>query len=207
MKSLLAVSIVTFAATCAGVACASEAAVPKDDPAGSAVAVFAGGCFWCMESDFEKADGVLTVTSGYTGGPEKNPTYEQVSDHKTGHYESVRVVYDPKKTSYDKLVEYFFRHVDPTQKDGQFCDIGHQYQSAIFVADDAQKAAAEKVKAQLASSLKAPIVTEIKKAGEFWIAEGYHQDFYKKSPTRYHQYREGCGRDDRVKQLWGAAAH
>lgn len=199
---LLAVSVVTFAVTSASVACASEAAQPKDDPPGMQVGVFAGGCFWCMESDFEKLDGVVSATSGYTGGPEKGPTYEQVSDHKTGHFESVRVVFDPKKVSYEKLVDYYFHHVDPTQTDGQFCDIGHQYQTAIFYGDDAQKATAEKVKASLATSLKKPIATEIKKAGDFWIAEGYHQDFYKKSPERYHQYREGCGRDDRVKALF-----
>ena len=203
-----AVFAVTFATLGAGVACASEPVTPKDDPPGSAYALFAGGCFWCMESDFEKLAGVLTVVSGYTGGPEKSPSYEQVSAHRTGHLESVRVVYDPKKVSYEKLVDYFFHHVDPTQGTGQFCDLGPQYRTAIFYVDDAQKKAAEKVKADIEKSnvLHAPIVTLMQKASEFWPAEGYHQDYYKKSPGSYHAYREGCGRDDRVKELWGATA-
>ncbi len=204
--ALLFVSVVTFATAFATTACASEPITPKDDPKGSAYALFAGGCFWCMESDFEHmGDGILSVTSGYTGGPEKSPSYEQVSSHKTGHFESVRVVYDPKKVTYEKLVEYFFHHVDPTQATGQFCDLGPQYRTAIFYVNDVQKKTAEKVKAEIEKSnvLHSPIVTIIQKANAFWPAEGYHQDYYKRSPSSYHAYREGCGRDARVKQLWG----
>lgn len=200
-------ALVALVAFGASAACASEAAVAQNDPPGTQVAVVAGGCFWCIESDLEKLDGVLSVTSGYTGGPEKGPTYEQVSDHKTGHTEAVRVVFDPKKVSYEKVIEFFFRHIDPTQANGQFCDHGPQYRTGVFFLDAAQKAAAEKVKASMATLLKAPVVTEITAAGPFWIAEGYHQDFYKKSPDRYQSYRRGCGRDARVQQLFGAVGH
>src|SRR6478672_2187719 len=201
MKPLFALSFVSTI-TFASFACASEPTTPKEDPPGSQYALFAGGCFWCMESDFEHmGDGIYSVTSGYTGGKEQSPTYEQVSDHKTTHLESVRVVFDPKKVTYEKLVDYFFHHVDPTQGTGQFCDLGPQYRTAIFYVDDAQKKTAEAVKDRIEKSgvLHAPIVTVFQKANEFWPAEGYHQDYYKKSPMSYHAYRTGCGRDDRVK--------
>lgn len=188
-------------------ALASEVALARSDPPGAQVAVFAGGCFWCVESDFEKLEGVLSATSGYTGGPELSPSYEQVSRHDTGHTEAVRVVFDPKKVSFEKLVDYFFHHIDPTQTNGQFCDHGPQYRSGIFVIDDGQKIIADKVKRSIAQTLKTAVVTEVTKAGAFWIAEAGHQDFYKKSADHYQSYREGCGRDKRVKELFGSAGH
>ncbi len=188
----------------ATLACSTTYALPPDPP-GTANAVFAGGCFWCIEKDFEKLDGVLSVVSGYAGGPEKNPTYKQVSAGSTGHAEVVRVVYDPKKISYDKLVDHFFKHIDPTQVDGQFCDWGKQYRSAVYYANDAEKTVAEKAKADIVTTKKWKVVTEVTKASEFWPAEDYHQDYYKKSPTSYGSYRMGCGRDARVKELWGTS--
>jgi peptide-methionine (S)-S-oxide reductase len=174
-----------------------------------AKATFAGGCFWCMEQPYDILPGVVSTTSGYMGGKTKNPTYEQVSMGGTGHAEVVQVLYDPKKVSYDKLLEVFWHNVDPTQRDGQFCDHGSQYRTAIFFHDDAQKRAAEASKAVLLKnkSLKGEIVTEITSATAFYPAEDYHQDFYRKSPIRYKFYREGCGRDARLKDLWGTAAH
>jgi peptide-methionine (S)-S-oxide reductase len=177
-------------------------------PPEKASAVFAGGCFWCEETAFEGLPGVLSVTSGYTGGQVKNPTYEQVSGGGTGHAESVEVVYDPAKTTYEKLLEVFWHNVDPFQKDGQFCDHGTQYRSAIFYRDEAQKKAAEESKRKLEEDpkFKGKIVTQIVPASTFYPAEEYHQDFWKKSPARYYSYREGCGRDARLKQIWGEAA-
>lgn len=189
-------------------ACSTAFALPPD-PAGSKSAVFAGGCFWCIESDFEKLEGVLSVVSGYTGGAEKNPSYKQVSAGATGHAEAVRVVYDPQKVSYDKLVDYFFKHVDPTTKNSSFCDFGKQYRTAIFFADDSEQKVAEKARADIDASKKlpAPVVTEVTKAAEFWPAEDYHQDYARKSPSTYASYRAGCRRDERVKELWGQSAH
>ena len=171
-------------------------------------AVFAGGCFWCMESPFESLDGVSEVLSGYTGGAKKEPTYDEVSDGGTGHTEAVQVTFDPAKISYDKLLETFWKNIDPTVKDRQFCDKGNQYRSGIFYAGDAQKAAAEASKAALekAKPFDAAIVTEVTAFDAFWPAEEYHQDYYKKNPVRYRYYRNGCGRDKRLKELWGAAA-
>jgi len=173
-----------------------------------ATAIFAGGCFWCEETAYEGQPGVLSVISGYTGGSVKNPTYEQVSAGGTGHAESVEVTYDPKATSYEKLLEIFWHNVDPFQKEGQFCDHGHQYRSAIFYRGDEQKKAAEASKAKLEQDpkFKGKIVTEITAASAFYPAEEYHQDFWKKSPARYYSYRAGCGRDARLKQIWGEAA-
>jgi peptide-methionine (S)-S-oxide reductase len=186
----------------------------KTDPpqqasgAGISHAYLAGGCFWCLETAFEGVPGVVSVVSGYTGGPEKNPTYAQVSADQTGHYESVDVAYDAKQISYEKLLDIFWHNIDPTQGDGQFCDRGPQYRSAIFARDAAQRAAAEKSKREIKASgrLKAPIVTAILPAGEFWPAEDYHQDFWKKSPVRYKSYRFGCGRDQRLDAIWGRDA-
>ena len=177
-------------------------------PAPRAMALFAGGCFWCEETAFEGVPGVLSVTSGYTGGHEKNPTYEQVSSGTTGHAESVEVAYDPSKISYEKLLEIFWHNVDPLQANAQFCDHGTQYRSAIFYRDDAQKKAAEESKRKLEEEprFKGKIVTQIVAATTFYPAEEYHQDFYKKNPVRYHEYRTGCGRDARLKELWGDAA-
>jgi len=172
-----------------------------------AKAIFAGGCFWCMEPPYDKLDGVISTTSGYIGGKVKNPTYEQVSSGTTGHTEAVQVVYDPKKVSYEKLLEVFWRNIDPTVRDQQFCDVGTQYRSGIFYLDDEQKRLAELSKVAIDNSkpFKANIVTEITRAAEFYPAEEYHQDFYKKNPVRYKFYRNGCGRDARLQQLWGKA--
>ena len=200
MKRILA-TLILIAATI-GIATAQA---PK--PA-TAKAVFAGGCFWCMEPPFDKTDGVIATISGYTGGTKVNPTYEEVSSGTTGHAESVQVEYDPKKVSYEKLLDVFWHNVDPTQKDGQFCDHGNQYRTAIFVANDEQKKLAEASKAALMKSkpFKGDIVTEIVPATTFYPAEDYHQDYYLKNPVRYKFYRTGCGRDARLKELWGSAA-
>ncbi|MEZ4458195.1 MAG: peptide-methionine (S)-S-oxide reductase MsrA [bacterium] len=177
-------------------------------PAGMGVATFAGGCFWCMEKPFESIDGVTAVISGYTGGPEPRPTYKQVGSGATGHTEAVRVIYDPAKVSYDLLLDVFWRNIDPTQVNGQFVDHGTQYRTGIYYQDDAQKAAAEASlkKLQASGKFDEPIVTEIKKASEFWPAETYHQDFYKKSPEHYNRYRKGSGRDQYLKKVWGDEA-
>ena len=176
----------------------------------TAKAIFAGGCFWCVESDFDKVDGVLSTTSGYTGGTLVNPSYEQVSNKHTGHAEAVEVVFDPRKVSYEKLVEHFWRTIDPTTKDRQFCDVGSPYRTAIFTFGAAQLQAAQASRAALEKSkpFKEPIVTEIVPASAFYPAEAYHQDYYSKNPVRYQYYRLNCGRDARLKQLWGGqAAH
>ena len=172
-----------------------------------AVAIFAGGCFWCMEPPFDKVEGVLATTSGYTGGLKTNPTYEQVSAGRTGHYEALQVDYDPTRVSYEKLLEVFWRNIDPLDASGQFCDKGPQYRAAIFVADDRERALAEASKAALEKSGKLPgkIVTEILPAAVFYPAEAYHQDYYRKNPTAYSYYRWSCGRDRRLERLWGAS--
>jgi peptide-methionine (S)-S-oxide reductase len=171
-------------------------------------AVFAGGCFWCMESDFDKVKGVVRTTSGYTGGTVPNPTYEQVSAGGTGHAESVEVTFDPKLVSYKELLDVFWHNVDPLAKDRQFCDGGHQYRSAIFYRGEEQKKLAEASKAELeaAKRLQGTIQTEIAAATAFYPAEDYHQDYYLKNPARYKFYRWNCGRDQRLKMLWGADA-
>jgi len=171
-------------------------------------AVFAGGCFWCMEAPFDRLPGVVSVTPGYSGGQEKNPTYEQVSAGVTGHAEVVQIVFDPAKTSYAKLLDVFWHNIDPTVRDRQFCDVGRQYRSAIFYQGEGQKRAALQSKAALEKikSFKGEIVTEITPAGEFYAAEEYHQHYYKKNPLRYKYYRSSCGRDRRLNELWGSAA-
>lgn len=167
-------------------------------------AVFAGGCFWCTESDFEKVDGVIEAVSGYTGGHDESPTYENVSAGKTGHLEAVQVSYDPSRITYEELLEVFWRHVDPTDPGGQFVDRGSQYRSAIFYSDDNERQLAEKSKAQLASSGKFSqlIATDILPLDRFFPAEDYHQDYYKKNPIRYRWYRSGSGRDRFLKETW-----
>jgi peptide-methionine (S)-S-oxide reductase len=171
-------------------------------------ATFAGGCFWCMEHPFDQIPGVISVTSGYTGGQKKNPTYKEVAAGGTGHAESVQVVYDPTKVTYDKLLNVFWHNIDPTAKDRQFCDTGHQYRSAIFYHNEEQKRLAMKSKETLEKSkpFKEPIVTEIVQATEFYPAEDYHQHYYKKNPIRYKYYRGRCGRDHRLEELWGRSA-
>ncbi len=177
-------------------------------PPGSAVATFAGGCFWCMEPPFDKQQGVIATTSGYIGGTKASPTYEEVSSGGTGHAEAVQVLYDPKKVSYEKLLDIFWHNIDPTVTNRQFCDVGSQYRTGIFVHNDEQQKAAELSKAAIEKGkpFKEAIVTPIAAATQFWPAEEYHQDFYKKNPVRYTYYRTGCGRDARLKQLWGSAA-
>lgn len=188
--------------------CAQAQVKNADAPAAHAKATFAGGCFWCMEPPYDKLPGVVSTTSGYMGGKTRNPTYEQVSSGGTGHAEVVQVIYDPKKVSYDKLLEVYWRNVDPTQRDGQFCDHGSQYRTAIFFHDGEQKRAADASKAVLLKKKPFPgeIVTEITSATEFYPAEDYHQDYYRKNPVRYKFYRSGCGRDARLKELWGKPA-
>lgn len=171
-----------------------------------AVATFAGGCFWCVESDFDKVKGVISTTSGYTGGHVANPTYHQVSAGGTGHAESVEVVYNPSVVSYSQLLTYYWHHIDPTVKDRQFCDFGHQYRTAIFVHNAAQRKLAEESKKKVEAELGKHIYTEIDNAGPFYKAEEYHQDFYKKNPIKYEFYRWNCGRDQRIKQIWGSAS-
>ena len=167
-------------------------------------AVFAGGCFWCTEADFEKMPGVVSAVSGYTGGPERNPTYEQVVAKRTGHVEAVKVTYDPTKVSYGTLVTQFWRTVDPTDAGGQFCDRGASYATGVFVSGAGQRAAAKASRDAAQKRLGKPVVTQIKDVGVFWPAEGYHQDYAKKNPLRYQTYRKGCGRDGRLKAVWGA---
>jgi peptide-methionine (S)-S-oxide reductase len=178
-------------------------------PAGLAKATFAGGCFWCVESDFDKVPGVISTTSGYTGGKVANPSYEQVSAKVTGHAEAVEIVYDPKRVTYEQLLDYFWHTIDPTTKDAQFCDHGSPYRTVIFAQDAQQLAAARASLASLQKSkpFKEPIVTEIALAGPFYAAEDYHQDYYKKNPIRYKYYRTSCGRDARLQELWGSAPH
>ncbi|MEK7883862.1 peptide-methionine (S)-S-oxide reductase MsrA [Methyloversatilis sp. NSM2] len=173
--------------------------------AATARATFAGGCFWCVEADFDKVDGVLKTTSGYTGGKTANPSYEEVSSHTTGHAEAVQIEYDPAKVSYDRLLDVFWHSIDPTVKNRQFCDIGTPYRTAIFAHDAAQLDAARRSLAALEKSkpFKAPIVTEIHMADTFYPAEDYHQDYYRKNPARYNYYRWSCGRDARLRELWG----
>jgi peptide-methionine (S)-S-oxide reductase len=197
------------AALCLALAAGLAQAQPASTPAGAtAKATFAGGCFWCVESDFDKIDGVLSTTSGYTGGKTANPTYEQVGSKATGHYEAVEIVFDPKKVSYEKLVEYFWRTIDPTDPSGQFCDKGAPYKTAIFAHDAEQLRIAQASRASLEKTkpFKAPVVTEVLSAAPFYRAEEYHQDYYLKNPVRYKYYRTSCGRDGRVKELWGAEA-
>jgi peptide-methionine (S)-S-oxide reductase len=171
-------------------------------------ATFAGGCFWCMEPPYEGLEGVVSVTAGYTGGTKKNPTYEEVSSGSTGHAESIEIVYDPLKISYAKLLDIFWHNIDPTVKDRQFCDVGNQYRSAIFYHNAEQKKAAEESKKTLEGSkqLHGPIHTEIVPATQFYPAEEYHQDYYKKNPVRYKFYRWNCGRDQRLEEVWGESA-
>jgi peptide-methionine (S)-S-oxide reductase len=171
-----------------------------------ATATFAGGCFWCMVHPFDSVKGVVKVTSGYTGGTKRNPTYEEVSSGTTGHRESVQVVYDPRQVSYQQLLDIFWRNVDPTNDQGQFCDYGEQYKSAIYYRDAAQQQLAEASKKAVEAKLKR-VYTDIIPASQFWPAEEYHQDYYKKNPVRYKFYRFNCGRDQKLESLWGKAAH
>jgi len=207
-KTTIFIAIVVSIFTLSGAGNVLSSVDRKDETmmtkAKTATAVFAGGCFWCVEADFEKVDGVMEVISGYTGGEEPDPTYEEVSSGKTGHVEAVQVFYDPDKVSYKELLDIFWRHVDPTDDRGQFVDRGSQYRTAIFYQDEDQKAQAEASRQALAKSGKydKPIVTPILKAGSFYPAEEYHQNYYKTHGLRYQMYRSGSGRDAFLKKVW-----
>lgn len=185
-------------------ASAGAAEQPAAKATTNRTAIFAGGCFWCSEADFEKLPGVIDAESGYTAGQTVNPTYQQVSTGGTGHTEAVRVTYDPQKVSYPQLVEFFWRTIDPTVKDRQFCDVGSQYRSGIYWQNEEERKVAESSRDALLASGKLPrIETELQAASTFYPAEEYHQNYYKKNPIRYAYYRSGCGRDLRLQQLWG----
>jgi peptide-methionine (S)-S-oxide reductase len=202
LLQLFCVAALTFSA--AGLAAAQAQPSPGAKPA-TARATFAGGCFWCMEEVYDKVPGVIATVSGYMGGQSKNPTYEQIGTGRTGHAEVVQVEYDPAKVSYAKLLEVFWRNIDPTQKNAQFCDQGSQYRSGVFYHDEEQKRLAEASRLALQKNkpFRGEIVTEITQASPFYAAEGYHQDFHLKNPTRYKFYKSGCGRESRLQQLWG----
>jgi peptide-methionine (S)-S-oxide reductase len=206
-RRIILASIAALALGGAAPAWTQQPPTPPAKPA-TARATFAGGCFWCVEEVFDKVPGVISTVSGFMGGQAKNPTYEQVVTGRTGHAESVQVEYDPAKVSYSKLLDVYWRNVDPTQKDGQFCDYGPHYRTAIFFHDDDQRRQAEASKAALQKNkpFKGEIVTEITKASAFYPAEAKHQDFYVKNPTHYKFYKTGCGRDARLQQLWGKPA-
>ena len=169
-------------------------------------AVFAGGCFWCVEEAFDKVPGVLATTSGYTGGRVENPTYQAVSAGDTGHYEAVEVEYDPAKVSYEELLDVFWKNVDPFDPIGQFCDKGESYKSAVFVADDEERRLAETTKKSVEERFNQPVATEILPEQAFYPAEDYHQDYYEKNPARYQYYKWGCGRAQRLEEIWGKPA-
>ncbi|HEY2184141.1 MAG TPA: peptide-methionine (S)-S-oxide reductase MsrA [Xanthobacteraceae bacterium] len=184
-------------------ALAAGAGAQQSEPPKTAIATFAGGCFWCVEADFDKVPGVISTTSGYTGGHTEEPSYEEVSRGGTGHAEAVQVVFDPAKVSYEKLLDAFWHNIDPLAKNRQFCDHGDQYRTAIFYHDETQHRLAEQSKAAVQARFKSPVVTEVTAAGPFYNAEEYHQDYYLKNPIRYKFYRFNCGRDARLEELWG----
>lgn len=190
-----------FLAALMVVSSATVSAKPETDK--RATAIFAMGCFWCAEADFEKVDGVVDVVSGYTGGRVRNPSYEQVSAGGTGHYEAVLVTYDPSKVKYSDLLSVFWRNVDPFDAEGQFCDKGESYRAAIFPSSVAERKAADASREYLVAHFKRDLATRIITRAPFYRAEDYHQDYYKKSPLRYRYYRSRCGRDDRLAEVWG----
>lgn len=181
----------------------------ESSPQTTEKAIFAGGCFWCMQPAFDNVPGVISTRVGYTGGKEENPTYEQVASHSTGHREAIEVIFDPAKVSYSKVLEVFWRNIDPTQANGQFYDVGHQYTTAICYTSPEQQKIAEGSKHALANSgkFKKPIATAIEPAAKFWPAEDYHQKYYIKCPARFEAYHEGSGRADYVRKTWGKEAH
>lgn len=203
MRSHVIAVAVLLAAACSGRA-EAQARQSAPAPAARDTATFAGGCFWCVEEAFDKAAGVVATTSGYTGGRTRNPTYEQVSAGGTGHAEVVQVVFDPRRTTYARLLEVFWRNVDPLTPNRQFCDEGAQYRSAIFYHDAEQRRLAEASKRALAGRFREPVVTEVIPAAAFWPAEEYHQDYYTRNPARYRFYKFSCGRARRLAQVWGS---
>ena len=195
-----------FAATIIGLLLGMTLVATAAEPVAqgkTATAVFAGGCFWCMEPPYDALSGVVASTSGYTGGQKANPTYQEVSAGDTGHIEVVQITYDPKQVSYEKLLEVFWRNVDPLDQGGQFCDRGSTYTTAIFVQNEEQKKLAEQSRAAIEKKLGKPVATAIRPAATFYAAEDYHQDYYKQNPLRYKYYRYSCGRDQRLEELWG----
>ncbi len=200
---LIALVMLTLAKAATLPVTAADAAAPAAEQ--KAVAIFAAGCFWCVEADFDKVEGVLDTTSGYTGGKIDNPSYDDVASETTGHVEAVRVTYDPAKVTYKELLDYYWRHTDVTDAGGQFCDRGPSYAPVIFVSDEEQRALAEAGKRDLESSKRfARVAVRIAPAFRFWPAEAEHQNYYKKNPLRYRYYRAGCGRDARIRQIWGS---
>ncbi|MEO1014946.1 MAG: peptide-methionine (S)-S-oxide reductase MsrA [Pseudomonadota bacterium] len=212
IKALGAVAVLAalaafFFASGRGAGSAEAATETAANPSGETrTAIFAGGCFWCVEADFEKLNGVVTAVSGYTGGTLENPTYEQVTYGRTGHYEAVEVTYDPVVVSYRELVVFFFRHVDPLDPDGQFCDQGTSYRTAIFAETADERLTALEEKERVSAILGAEVVTPVIDRTAFYVAEDYHQDYYLKNKIKYSLYRTGCGRDRRLEQLWGDKA-
>jgi peptide-methionine (S)-S-oxide reductase len=176
------------------------------NPSGTETAIFAGGCFWCMEPPFDKLDGVISTTSGYISGHQKDPTYKQVSAGTTGHTEAVEIVYNPEKVSYEKLLEVFWVNIDPLNGKGQFCDFGTQYRTGIYYADENQQKLAEGSREKIIDKLGKLVATEIVAATRFYPAEDYHQNYYQLNPVRYNYYRWSCGRDQRLQELWGEKA-
>jgi peptide-methionine (S)-S-oxide reductase len=193
LRTLLALALLT-----------AGAAAPR--AADLQTAIVAGGCFWCVESDFDKVPGVVETVSGYTGGTLDNPSYQQVSAQTTGHFEAVRITYDADQVSYRQLVDVLWRTIDPTDNGGQFCDRGPSYRTAVFAADADEATTAKASRAEAQAALGQEIVTPILEAGTFWPAENYHQDYYHTNPVRYEFYRRACGRDARLRQLWGDKA-
>jgi peptide-methionine (S)-S-oxide reductase len=205
MRSIVAAAILAAGIGAGAMAQPQPDGGPNKAP-GTAVAIFAGGCFWCVEADFDKVPGVLRTISGYTGGKAENPTYNQVVSGSTGHTEAVEITFDPSKVSYQKLLDVFWRNHDPLAKDRQFCDTGNQYRAAIFFhGEEQQKLAEETRKAVRAKFAPRVVHTEVAKAEKFYPAEDYHQDYYQKNPLRYKFYRGGCGRDAALEKLWGSA--
>lgn len=210
MRSLVALAALVFLSHCGPPAQSAAALRPPDETQaidlGLETAYFAGGCFWCMEKPFEQLDGVGAVVSGYIDGRVDDPTYGQVSRGSTGHAEAIRVVYDPATITYAQLLEVFWHNVDPTDEGGQFCDRGSQYRTGIYVRNEEERAQAEASKQAVQGQRGQRIVTPVTDATYFYDAEEYHQDYYRTNPTRYNRYRSGCGRDRRLRELWGAAA-
>jgi len=210
MRGPVAIPVTLLAlalASGAGEAATREQSPPRDK--NLKVATFSGGCFWCMEAPFDRLDGVISTISGYTGGRSVNPTYEEVSSGGTGHAESVQIVFDPARVTYQKLLDVFWHNIDPVARNRQFCDVGEQYRSVIHYHDEEQRRRAEASRGELQKSgrFTQPIATEIVPATAFYAAEDYHQDYYRKNPIRYKFYRYNCGRDQRLEEIWGASAH
>ncbi|MGB3624984.1 MAG: peptide-methionine (S)-S-oxide reductase MsrA [Henriciella sp.] len=189
-------------------AVADQSGEPEASTSKLSTAIFAGGCFWCVEADFDKVDGVVSTVSGYTGGTVEEPTYKKVTYGDTGHYEAVKISYDPTRVSYEELVDHFFRTIDPTDPRGQFCDKGESYRTAVFVSDAEERDVVETEINEIEESgvLPGPVVTKVIDASDFWPAEDYHQDYYRTTPIKYRFYRRGCGRDAKLEKLWGNEA-